>query len=65
MLGLKHLFNKEIKLINFKASKKQVRVPSMFLLYLASPFLRKVCVTQEIMGKNDKIYARFMQTLTA
>ena len=42
MLGMKRLFNKEIKLINFKASKKQVRVPSIFLLYLASPFLRKV-----------------------
>ena len=51
-----------------------MEVHSIFLLYLSSPFLKKVscemkeilsiCVTQEITGKNDKIYTRFIQTLT-
>ena len=54
------LFNKEIMFISFEASKKHVRVHSIFLLYLSSPFLKKVLyemkdifsigVTQEITG---------------
>ena len=57
---MKRLFNKEIMFISFEASKKHVRVHSIFLLYLSSPFLKKVlyeikeilsiCVTQQITG---------------
>ena len=39
---MKRLFNKEIMFISFEASKKHVQVHSIFLLYLSSPFLKKV-----------------------
>ena len=62
LVSIKRLFNKEIKFISFEASKKHVGVHSIFLLYLSSPFLKKllyemkeilsVCVTQEITGEK-------------
>ena len=59
---MKHLFNTEIKFISFEASKKHLRVHSIFLLYLPLPYLNKVlyemkeilsiCVPQEITGEK-------------
>ena len=61
-MSIKRLFNKEIKFTSFEASKKHVRVHSIFLLYLSWPFIKKVlyeikeivsvCVTQEITGEK-------------
>ena len=73
LINIKRLFNKEIKFINFEASKKHVRVHSTFLLYLSSPFLKKVlynmeeilsiCVRQKITGEKwwnfHKIHTNF------
>ena len=61
-ISIKYLFNKEFKFISFEASKKHVRVHSIFLLYLSSPSSMKVLyeikeifsiyVTQEITGEK-------------
>ena len=39
---MKLLLNQEIKFTSFEASKKHVQVFFIFLLYLSSPFLKKV-----------------------
>ena len=61
-ISIKYLFNEEFKFISFEASKKHMRVHSIFFLYLSSPSLMKVlygikeifsiCVIQEITGEK-------------